>query len=72
MLRTLILQYTKYMTSEQYVTISQKLVAKYPNLRDRVGTNGYVSAIVVHALLLWLLWCIGILEGGFAKFIQKL
>ena len=43
MLRTLILQYTKYMTSEQYVAVCQKLVTKYPKLRDSVGSNGYVS-----------------------------
>lgn len=44
-LRTLILQHTRYMTPEQYVTVSRKLIAKYPKLRDSVqlGTNGYVS-----------------------------
>jgi len=31
-LRTLILSYTKYPTSEQYTTISQKLVEKFPKL----------------------------------------
>jgi len=36
-LRTLILSYTKYPTSEQYTTISQKLVEKIPKLKDPVG-----------------------------------
>jgi len=42
-LRTLILSYTKYPTSEQYTTISRKLVEKFPKLKDPVGSNGFVS-----------------------------
>ena len=44
-LRTLISIHTLYPVSEQYVTVSQKLVAKFPNLRDPIGTNGFVSII---------------------------
>ena len=42
-LRTMILSYTKYPKSEQYTIISQKLVEKFPKLKDPVGTNGFVS-----------------------------
>lgn len=42
-LRTLMLQYTKYPSSEQYTDICQKLIKKYPKLRDTIGSNGYVS-----------------------------
>lgn len=44
-LRTLISMHTLYPVSEQYIAVSQKLVAKYPNLRDPIGTNGFVSTI---------------------------
>lgn len=42
-LRTLISMHTLYPVSEQYIAVSQKLVTKYPNLRDPIGTNGFVS-----------------------------
>ena len=44
-LRTLIVQKTKFPNSVQYVTVSRKLIAKYPKLRDskKLGSNGYVS-----------------------------
>ena len=42
-LRTLISQYTKYPTSDQYAIICQKLVEKFLNLRHPVGSNGFVS-----------------------------
>ena len=42
-LRTLISQYTKYPTFDQYTIICQKLVEKFPNLRDPVASNGFVS-----------------------------
>ena len=43
MLRTLISMHALYPVSEQYIAVSQKLVTKYPNLRDPIGTNGFVS-----------------------------
>ena len=36
---------TLHPVSEQYVTVSQKLVTKFPNLRDPIGTNGFVGVI---------------------------
>ena len=44
-LRTLISMHTLYPVSEEYIGVSQKLVTKYPNLRDPVGTNGFVSVL---------------------------
>ena len=44
-LRTLISMHTLYPVSEQYIAVSQKLVTKYPNLRDPIGTNGFVSVV---------------------------
>lgn len=41
-LRTLMLQHTKYPSSEEYTSISRKLVLKYPTLHDG-GTTGFVS-----------------------------
>lgn len=42
-LRTLMVQHTHQPTSEQYTTVCQKLVVKFPKLRDVIGYNGYVS-----------------------------
>ena len=42
MLRSLVLQHTKYPTSEQYNTICEKLVTKFSKLRDTLG-SGHVS-----------------------------
>jgi len=42
-LRTYITKYTEYPSSEQYVTICQKLIMKYPILEDTEGTSQYVS-----------------------------
>ena len=42
-LRTMITAHTAYPTSEQYITISQKLITKFPKLTDAIGTNGFVS-----------------------------
>ena len=55
-LRTLISQYTKYPTSEQYTIITQKLVEKFPNLRDPIGSNGFVrnTMIVYHYVYMYL------------------
>jgi len=39
----MILSYTKYPKSEKYTIISQKLVEKFPKLKDPVGTNGFVG-----------------------------
>ena len=44
-LRTLISMHTLYPVSEQYIAVSQKLVTKYPNLCDPVGTYGFVSVL---------------------------
>lgn len=41
-LRTLILQFTRYPTPDQYVTVCRRLVEKFPKLRDDEN-NGYVS-----------------------------
>ena len=43
MLRTLMLQHTKYPTPEQYTNVCQKLVVKYPKLRNTIGSNGFVG-----------------------------
>ena len=42
MLRTLIVQHTKYPTSEQYNTVCNKLVTKFKSLKDTLG-SGHVS-----------------------------
>ena len=42
-LLTLMRQYTRYPTSEQYTGVCQKLISKYPKLRDPIGSNGFVS-----------------------------
>ena len=42
-LRTYILQYTRYPTSEEYTAVCQKLILTYPNIKDTIGSNGYVS-----------------------------
>lgn len=42
-LRTLMVQHTKYPTSEQYTNVCQKLIVKYSKLRDTIGSNGYVG-----------------------------
>ena len=44
-LRTLISMHTLYPVSEQYVAVSQKLVTKFLNLCDPIGTYGFVSVI---------------------------
>lgn len=41
MIRSLMLQHTKYPTSEQYNTVCEMLVAKFTNLKDTIG-SGYV------------------------------
>ncbi len=42
LLRALIVQHTLYPSSEQYVAVCNKLVQKYPKLRDPIG-SGIVS-----------------------------
>ena len=42
-LRTHILKYTVQPTSEQYITVCQKLIGKYPNLQDTEGPSHFVS-----------------------------
>ena len=44
-LRTLILQHTRYPSSEEYTTVSRKLVEQFPKLHDG-GTSGFVSTRV--------------------------
>ena len=41
-LRTLILHHTRYPSSEEYTTVSQKLVEQFPKLHDG-GTSGFVK-----------------------------
>lgn len=41
-LRTLIIQHTKYPSREEYNVICRKLIEKYPNLHDD-SPNGFVS-----------------------------
>lgn len=47
-LRTLILQHTRYPSSEEYTTISRKLIEKFPKLHDG-GTSGFVSRVVLYS-----------------------
>ena len=42
MLRTLMIQHTKYPTSEQYNAVCSKLVTKFKSLKDSLG-SGHVS-----------------------------
>jgi len=42
-LRTYITKYTVSPTSEQYVTVCQKLIGKFPSLKDTEGYSPYVS-----------------------------
>ena len=42
MLRTLMIQHTRYPTSEQYNTVCAKLVTKFKSLKDSLG-SGHVS-----------------------------
>lgn len=44
-LRTYITKHTENPSSEQYVTICQKLILKYPTLRDTEGKTHFVSKI---------------------------
>ncbi len=39
LLRSLMVQHTLYPTSEQYITVCNKLVMKYPKLQDPVGNR---------------------------------
>ena len=41
---TYILKYTMQPTSEHYITICQKLIEKYPKLRDTEGQSHFVSS----------------------------
>lgn len=45
--RTYITKYTVYPSSEQYVTVCQQLVTKYPKLKDEKGSSTFVSTIKV-------------------------
>lgn len=42
-LRTYITKETRYPTGEQYVTVCQKLIEKFPSLKDTEGDSPYVS-----------------------------
>ncbi len=48
-LRTLVLQHARYPTSEEYTTVSRKLVEKFPKLHDG-GRIGFVSYPVCELL----------------------
>ena len=52
---TLISMHMLYTVSEQYVAVSQKLVTKFPNLHDPIGTNGFVSVISDSSFLFYYL-----------------
>ncbi len=45
-LRTLMLQHTRYPSSEEYTAVSRKLVEKFPKLHDG-GKSGFVSIVVL-------------------------
>ena len=45
-LRTLVLQYTRYLSSEQYNAVCSSLVQQFPTLKDSIG-SGYVSLFQV-------------------------
>ena len=48
------LVYTKKPTSEQYNYVCSKLIETYPNLRDDIGSSGYVSYLLdcyVHTVI---------------------
>ena len=66
-LRTYITKYMLYPSSEQYITVCQKLVLKYPNLQDTEGKSNFVSKM--KHVMFSLMWFIaGILETGFTEF----
>ena len=46
-IRTLMLQYSRYPSSEAYTTISRKLIEKFPSLHDG-GNSGFVSVVVMY------------------------
>lgn len=50
-LRTLVLQFTRYPKPDEYNTVSMKLVEKYPTLHDGDSENGYVSKGYVRGIL---------------------
>ena len=57
MLRTLMLQFTKEPSTEEYMTICSKLVLKYHTLQDD-SKSGYVShaicsVLVIHRVATW-------------------
>ena len=62
-LRTYITKYTANPSSEQYVTICQKLVMKYPTLQETEGTSHFVSISSLCSYSYVKLLCRGL--GGF-------
>ena len=42
-LSTSMLVYTKCPTGEHYNKVCEKLIEKYPTMKDEIGTSGYVS-----------------------------
>ena len=42
-LRMHILQHTRYPSPEEYTSVCQQLILKFPKLRDTIGSNGFVS-----------------------------
>ena len=47
------LVYTKSPTSEQYTKVCEKLIEKYPTLKDDVGTSGFVSSTLILCVYLY-------------------
>lgn len=45
-LRTYMTKHTTQPSSEQYVTVCQKLVLKYPSLQDTEGKSNFVSDMI--------------------------
>lgn len=44
-LRTYMTQYTRKPTSEQYVTVCQRLIGKFPSLKDTEGDSPFVRKV---------------------------
>lgn len=73
-LRTLIVQNTHYPTPDEYTSVCQKLVVKFPKLKDTLGSNGFVSTSLTAITIVYATASIiiGFLERIFAKLFQKL
>ena len=65
-LRTLILQFTRYPKPEEYNTVSMKLIEKYPTLHDGDSESGYVSKYFVcgYDVCVYVCTCVCVWGGG--------